>query len=252
VVSTETPGLREQIALACRVLGRLELTRAATGHISARVPGSDTMLIRGRGAAELGVRFTGPDEIIEADMEGRAVGANREGLAVPLEVYIHTEIYRARADVQAVVHMHPPIVMLFTICDVELLPIYGAYDPASAAMAVEGLPTFPSSALIDQPALGREFAASLGMAPACLMRGHGITSVGSSVEAAALTTIRLNELATINFQAHQLGTPRVIPVTEQDAIRRKSREASKAAASASSERDRNSALWRYYCTVTAA
>jgi ribulose-5-phosphate 4-epimerase/fuculose-1-phosphate aldolase len=248
-MTIDTSEIRGRVARACRVLGRLDLTKAATGHVSARVPGADRFVIRARGPAEIGVRYTEAEQIIEIDGDGRSLIDHSSGLAVPLEVYIHTEIYRSRSDVQAVVHMHPPIVVLFTICNEPLLPLYGAYDAPGAKLAIEGVPRYERSILIDGPDLGRDLAATLGQSSACLMHGHGITTVGPNVEEAALTAIHLNELALINFQARQLGTPRAISVEDQAA-------ALKLAGSPSPDGQgepaggRSAALWRYYCSLT--
>src|SRR5205823_4419689 len=109
-------------------------------------------------------------------------------------------------EVNAVVHMHPPTVVLFTVTGTPLLPIYGAYDPYGLALALENPPTFEKSVLISTPELGRELTAAIGKARACLMRGHGITTLGESVEDACVTALALNELATLNYQARLLGT----------------------------------------------
>ena len=108
--------------------------QGATGHVSARIPGTDRVLIRARGPGELGVRYTTAKQIIEVDFDGKADRQPSEaGLESPIEVFIHTAIYRARPEVNAVVHVHPPTVVLFTICNKPLLPLYGAYDPSGAA-----------------------------------------------------------------------------------------------------------------------
>jgi ribulose-5-phosphate 4-epimerase/fuculose-1-phosphate aldolase len=71
---------------------------------------------------------------------------------------------------------------------------------------------------------------------ACLMRGHGITTCGASIEEATLTAIRLNDLADINYRAHLLGDPQ--PISEAD-IR-----------SFDDVRDTGpAAAWRYYCRL---
>src|SRR5215831_12854862 len=59
--------LRTRVALACRVLGKMELSRALRGHISARIPGTERMFVRARGPAESGVRYTTEDEVVEVD-----------------------------------------------------------------------------------------------------------------------------------------------------------------------------------------
>ena len=87
--------LRAQVAQACRVIGGLGLTKAATGHISARIPGTDTMLIRARGPDEIGVRFTESEDVITVDFSGRKL-SGRDGLEPPQEVFIHTWMYKKR------------------------------------------------------------------------------------------------------------------------------------------------------------
>ncbi len=61
-VTTFEPGhlhdLRARLAEACRILGYLGLASGNTGHLSVRVPDSDNLLIRARGPAESGVRYT--------------------------------------------------------------------------------------------------------------------------------------------------------------------------------------------------
>jgi L-fuculose-phosphate aldolase len=190
------------------VLGALGLARGATGHVSARLPATNRLFIRARGP-ESAVRKTTIDHIIEVDSDGDVVHASA-GLAAPFEVFIHTAIMRARPDVHAVVHAHPAKVVLFTVCDTPLQPIYGAFDPRGLDLALDGIPTYPRSILVSTPELGAEFAGVMGEANACLLRGHGIATAGRSVEEATLDAIALNELAIMNYEAHLLGEPRDI------------------------------------------
>ena len=229
--------LRTRVAKACRVLGKLELTKAASGHISARVPGTDTLMIRARGAGETGVRYTAAADVITVDFDGRKL-SGRPDLDPPQEVFIHTWLYRTRPEIGSVLHAHPATVILFTICDKPLLPLYGAYDPSSLRLLMEGIPTYPRSITVSSDALGREFAAAM-VGRACLMRGHGITTCGASVEEATLTAIKLNELAEMNYRAHLLGNPRSIPADEIAQIAAGRRAGDGHAASS----------WRYYCSL---
>jgi 3,4-dihydroxyphthalate decarboxylase len=229
--------LQERVAKACRVLGKLDLTKAATGHISARVPGTDTLLIRARGEGESGVRYTAPDDVIVVDFNGKKV-SGRADLATPQEVFIHTWIYRTRPEVAAVLHAHPKMAVLFTICDKPLLPIYGAYDPGSVKLLLEGIPMYPRSITVSNDKLGEEFAGTMH-GRACLMRGHGITTCGASVEEATLTAIKLNELADMNYRAYLLGNVRTIP--DEDIAHFKATNKGKDTHS--------TALWRYYCSL---
>ncbi|MBV8534322.1 MAG: class II aldolase/adducin family protein, partial [Alphaproteobacteria bacterium] len=215
----EVSALRARVAQACRVLGGLGLTLATTGHASARLPGTDRIFIRARGPAESGVRYTGPDDIIEVGPDGRQTDGSADGASVPIEVHIHTEIYRARPEVNAIVHVHPPTVVLLSICDKPLQPIYGAYDPHSLRLVLDGIPVFESGLLIERPELGKRLAATLGRSPVCLMRGHGITTAANSVEESALLAIHLNEMALMTYRATLLGGAKPIPPEEQAAFR---------------------------------
>jgi ribulose-5-phosphate 4-epimerase/fuculose-1-phosphate aldolase len=227
--------LREQVAKACRIIGKLDLTKAATGHISARVPGTNTVLIRARGPGEAGVRYTTADEVIAVDLDGKKIDG-RDDLDPPHEVFIHTWLYKKRPELGAVVHAHPATVVLFTICNKPLLPLYGAYDPSSLKLLTEGIPTYPRSITVSNNKLGEEFAGSFP-GRACMMRGHGITTCGSSIPEATITAIKLNELAEMNYRAHLLGNPQPIPDDEIAHI---------TGGGGEKKQDRGTPLWRYY------
>ena len=112
---------RETVARSCRILGKLNLTKESTGHVSAHIEGTDQILIRARGPGEIGVRFTEAGYIITVDVAGRKI-EGPEDLVPPREVFLHTWMYKTVSKVSSVVHVHPPTVVLFTICNKPLLP----------------------------------------------------------------------------------------------------------------------------------
>src|SRR3712207_7519745 len=73
---------------------------------------SDRMLVRCRGPHEEGLFLTQRADVREVDLDGSPVDGDLAGWAVPNELPIHAEILRARPDVDAVVHCHPPSVLL--------------------------------------------------------------------------------------------------------------------------------------------
>ena len=232
--------LRELVAQSCRVLGKLNLTKEPSGHVSARVPGQEQVLIKARGPEESGLRFVSARDIITVDFDGKKL-AGEDGLEVPQEVFIHTWLYKVRPDVECVVHVHPLTVVLFTICNKPLQPLFGAYDPSGLRLVMEGLATYPRSITVSNNQLGEEFTTAMGDKRACLMRGHGITSVGGGVEEASLTAIKLNELAEVNYRANLLGVPQ--PISEEDIAH--------IMGSARGKRQSIHARsgWRYYCQL---
>ncbi|MDX1484851.1 MAG: class II aldolase/adducin family protein [Alphaproteobacteria bacterium] len=237
---------RDLVARSCRVLGGLELTKAATGHVSQRAADGKHVLIRARGADEVGVRYTTADEVIKVDMNGQKVDGP-DGLAVPQEVFIHTWVYKTRPEVQSVIHIHPPTVVLFTICEKPLMPLYGAYDPSSLYIYLEGIPTYGRSVTISNDELGKDFTDAMGEKNVCLMRGHGITTAGATVEEATVTAIKLNELAEMNYRAHLLGDPKPIP--DEDLADYRGRLEKRGGFSGSPH---GASSWRYYERLSGA
>jgi len=213
-------GLRDIVARSCRIIGMLELSNPTQGHVSVRIPGEDRLLIRARGPMEAGLYYTTSDEVITVDFDGKLLAGN-DGLSVPQEVFIHTELYRARPQINSVIHIHPSTVVLFTICDVPLLPIIGSYNPTALDLLINNrISQYDRSILIRDSALGRELASAVGTTDVCMMRSHGITAVGRDVQEATINAINLFDLAKMNYQARLLGEPRPIPDDDMATFRR--------------------------------
>ncbi len=185
--------LRRTLAMACRVLAHAGLAEDVLGHVSLRLP-DDRVLVRCRGPEERGLLFTNGEDIRLVDLDG--VGDLGEH-ALPNEFPIHAEVLRARPDVAAVVHVHPPSVLLAGLADVPLRPVFGAYNIPAYRMAEAGVPVYRRAVLIRTATLGREMVAEMGEASACVLRGHGATTVGSSVEQAVVRALNLEVLARV-------------------------------------------------------
>ena len=202
--------LARKVALSCRILAKLGMFKETTGHVSARL-GSAHMLIRGRGPKETGLLFTKPSDVIVADLDGRNQD-KKTGLKPPNEAVIHGEIYKARAHAVAVVHAHPPAVVLCSMAGIELRPIFGGYDPNSMRLALKGIPVYPRSLTLNTLEQVHAMQEIMGDGDICILRGHGLIVVGTSVEQATLTSIKLDALARMNLQAASLGkVPSISP-----------------------------------------
>src|SRR5665213_753773 len=140
LTAVERSEISETIARSCRIMGKLDMTHAAYGHVSYRVPGTDTMLIKGKGPDEVGVRYTRPEDVIEVDFNANKV-KGADGLQPPSESYLHLWLYKKNPNVQCVVHIHPRQAVLLTICDKPILPIYAAYS-LSYRLVLEGIDTY--------------------------------------------------------------------------------------------------------------
>ena len=191
--------LRMKVAVSCRILGMLGLMNESTGHVSARIPGTDEMWLRCRGGDECGITFTGVHNIRRVDFDGKGPGVG-DRHASPDETPIHGEIYRAHPEVQAVVHAHPYYALLCGVTHLEFRPVFGAYDPSSLAIVLKGVPVFPRAVTVVNKDLAASMLKSMGNRDVLLMRGHGITVTGPSLEQATVLAIRFNRVAKIMWE----------------------------------------------------
>lgn len=213
VLSHRHRDLRTQVAVACRILAQQGLAHEVAGHVSARIPGAEAMLIRGRSPAERGLRFTTTEAIRACSYAGD--GHESSDFELPIELPIHGELYRLRDDVNAVVHAHPMYSVLCSVAQVPLAPTYGGYDSGGLRLALAGVPTYPRSRLIDDLESAHDLVTDMAGKNVCLMRGHGVVAVGRDVPEAVLNAIRLERLAHFSWQLALAGTS-VEPIRPDD------------------------------------
>ncbi|HLF76350.1 MAG TPA: class II aldolase/adducin family protein [Dehalococcoidia bacterium] len=203
--------LAETVAQACRVLGAYDMTHAALGHVSYRLD-DDTMLIKGKGPNEVGLRYTRARDIIKADLDANMVDGP-DDLQPPSESFIHTWIYRTRPEVKSVLHVHAEYSVLLSITGKEIVHSYGAYRPGSK-FARDGVPIYPSSVLIQTDAQGQELARVMGEKDVCILLGHGIAVAGKSIEECTMNALALEKLAEVTYKSYLIGTPRPLPQSD--------------------------------------
>ncbi|WP_244217250.1 class II aldolase/adducin family protein [Streptomyces carpinensis] len=209
--------LRERVAVACRVLAVTGLVEHILGHVSART-GDQTLLVRGRGPEERGLAFTTVGDVQEVDLDGE--GETPPGWSAPSELPIHAEVLRARPEVTAVVHAHPPAVVAASVADLPWLPLVGSYDIPAARLAHDGIPVWPRSALIRHRDLAEQMVSSLGDRPVVVLRGHGLVSVGTgdprhAVAEAMTRALAVDSLARTTLAVAATGAP-LRPIPDED------------------------------------
>lgn len=180
------------------------LVEGILGHVSARIPDGDEMWIRCRSREEEGVRYTEIDAVRRVDFDGTGPLLGKE-YQVPNELPIHGEIYKRRPEVGCVVHAHPPDALVCGIAGLEFRPVFGAFNIPAMRMALEGVPIFPRSYLITRPELAAPMIDIMGERNICLMKGHGITVTGKTVEEATVRALNFNVLARVTLQLAQTG-----------------------------------------------
>lgn len=202
----DTLELRHKIATSTRILVN-ERMIGPFGHSSARVPETDLIAVLGHTHDDIkDLSQTVPDDVVVIDLDGVVIEGT---LDPPGERFIHTEIYRARPDVGAVVHAHPMSCIAFSIAGVPIRPIWHL-----CTVFADGIPLHESSVQIDEIERGRAVTAALGDHRAILLKGHGVVVVGASIEEATVNAVNLERSARLQATVASLGDVREIPANE--------------------------------------
>jgi ribulose-5-phosphate 4-epimerase/fuculose-1-phosphate aldolase len=172
------------------------------GHISFRDPDNSGRFHMSRALAP--GRVT-PRDILEYALDGEPVDG--AGQTVYVERFIHSEVYRARNDVMAVVHSHSPTVIPFSVTEVPFKPIRAAFlYPEVPIFEIRDAGGW-TNLLVTSPALGAALAKTLGGNTVALMRGHGNVVVAPTLQLAVSRAIKTEMDARLLLQAKLLGGP---------------------------------------------
>ena len=201
----------EKLIQSCRALHR-EVPSVHNpnpmGHFSVRIPGTDEIVIKPR---DVGWNKVTEDDLITYTLDYRKVsGPDYEIVEIP----IHIEMYRTRADVAAVVHTHQTYATLMGTLGLKLELL----DPNTLAFT-NGIPTYDEvddptyftkavGTLIRNETQGRIAAKKIGSSSALILKAHGPIIVGRSVEEACMLTITLENAAKSQIIATMVGGSR--------------------------------------------
>jgi L-fuculose-phosphate aldolase len=190
--------LKKKLIVAGKILaahGHADFTR---GHISARLPGKNPRFIMK--PHSVGLDELTPGNILTIDLDGNVVAGKARRHS---EVFIHSEIYRAREDVGCVIHSHPPYA-------VALSGTGRAFRALSQAGALfyKSVGLFDGTInLIRTPEMGAAVAEALGPHRAVLLKNHGVAVIGATIEEAVIGAISLENAAMIQMVTEASGTP---------------------------------------------
>jgi len=205
--------IREQVAVASRVLGVEDLGDFVLGHVSVRDPDGRGVWMKATG---WGFEEITPDRVQLLGWEGQILaGEGRRHVEYP----IHTEIIRARRDVNSVVHAHAPHAVAFASLQVPLRPIShegGLFVPPDIARFTK------TGDLILTRELGEALAHTLGGRNAAMMVHHGIVTAGETVEAAVVAAILLEHACRKQLLAMAAGEIRTWS-SDEEALSKRSR-----------------------------
>ena len=190
---SETDALKLQLVDCIRMLEQSDIIDY-NGHASVRV--GDNRLLINIGSCQRSRLKVG--DICTIDMEGNVIEGNGKP---PLEFHLHAGIYRARADVKAIVHAHPKWSTFLTMVGESYQPVY------AQGSLVYPMPVLDSPNSINNRAMADRLAATLGDRPAAMMKSHGAVTVGRDIVEAFVLANYLEENAYRQYMALQIGKP---------------------------------------------
>ena len=192
---------REVLARANRMIAN-EGVLDAFGHVSMRHPDNPNRYFLSRSRAP---ELVEPDDLIEYDIDSQPI--REPGVGQYSERVIHGEIYKARPEVNAVCHHHAPSILPFCISGMELKPVYHLGATLGGKVPFwDSRDEFGDTTLIvAKPEEGASLARALGPSWIVLMRRHGATVVGKTLEELTFRTIYTARNAAMQIQAHTLG-----------------------------------------------
>jgi ribulose-5-phosphate 4-epimerase/fuculose-1-phosphate aldolase len=221
------------LALANRIIAH-EGVLDGFGHISVRHPSDPGRYLLSRSRSP---ELVEPADILEFILDSRLV---TPGDVLPYgECVIHGAIYQARPDVTAVCHHHSTAMLPFCITGVPLQAVFGLGATMGATVPFwDSRDEFGDTPMVvATPEQGASLARALGPHALVLMRRHGATVVGTSLQEAVFRTIFSHRNAELLLRAQALGT--VAPLSDGEA----------AQACAYSLRERPmSRAWEYWTT----
>lgn len=188
--------IRQKMIWAGKVLvaeGQDDFTR---GHISMRLPDNPGLFFMK--PHSIGLDELTMDNILTIDLEGNVVAGTSKRHS---EVYIHSEILKARPDVNSVLHTHPPYSVALSATGREFRPYS---QPGAMYYKAVGVYTDTIN-LIRSHALGAGVAKALGPHRAVLLKNHGVVVATGSLEETIISTIMLENAAQVQMIAEAAG-----------------------------------------------
>lgn len=195
--------LRAEVLGAARAMLAAGLTVGDSGNVSARAgeAGSRVLLAitpHGRYYDELASH-----DVVVVDEEGEPV----EGKGIPsAELLLHVAVYRARPDVNAVIHAHPPMCSAAAVVGKPIPPIL-----EDQMIFLGGQIEVAPHAMTGSDQLVEYAVAALGHRNACLLANHGALAIGPSLKAALVACQYLEKLAMTFLYATWAGQMNVLP-----------------------------------------
>lgn len=201
--SPPLPRLRAELVAVSRRLHQMGWVANHDGNASVRLTG-DRLLITPTAVSKIDVDDS---MLIIVDLNGKVLEGRRKPFS---ELELHLAAYRARPEIEVVLHAHPPHATAFGLVGLELSPVA---MPEIAVSLGDSIPTVPRL-MPKTPELVKAVEAATSKVDALLLSGNGALTLGASLEQALLRMELVEHYAKILSIARGLGTVPALPSTE--------------------------------------
>jgi L-fuculose-phosphate aldolase len=205
-MSDDLERLSHQLIDVCRRLYARGLIVATDGNVSCRLDATRFLTTpSGMGKGDLQ-----PEDLVVVDVDGRTLAGTRRPSS---EFGMHGAVYRARQDIGAIVHAHPPTATAFSVAGVSLQqPIL-----TEVVLALGAIPT-ASYATPGTPEVGEGVARLIADYDCCILDHHGAVTVGGDLFEAFYRMETLEQTAKVALVAHTLGGARALTPEQVEAL----------------------------------
>ena len=181
----------QELNIACKIL-EWEIGDI-WGHVGVRLPDNKTIAVQLFRRAEEGNK----DWLVHFDFNLKKLAGVG---TLPRESVIYTEIFKARPDVNAVVHCHAATCVGMSLADTPVSCVH-----VQSNRFGKGVPIYPRPIYILDESEGADLARTLGGAKGMMIKGHGIVTVGSSIDEACFNAVYMERTAKIMATAKLFG-----------------------------------------------
>jgi L-fuculose-phosphate aldolase len=197
---------RQQVVEICKRIYELGLVAANEGNVSVRL-GADRILCTPAGLSK---GFLACDQLVITDLSGKKLEGKERATS---ELRLHLAAYRARPDVLAVTHAHPPYATAFAVAGINL-----AQCVLPEVVVTLGRVVLAPYGTPGTEELPKTVEADLASSDAFLLSNHGVVTLGRTLTEAFFRLETVEHYAQILHLARQLGSIQRLTTEQVDKL----------------------------------
>ncbi|MGB6422281.1 MAG: L-ribulose-5-phosphate 4-epimerase [Anaerolineales bacterium] len=195
--------IKKEVCALNLALSANKLVVWTSGNVSVRDPGTGYVVIKPSGVKFEDLKL---EKMVVVDLDGKIIEGD---LKASSDTASHLYIYRHMTKVNGVVHTHSNYATAFAALGKPIPPVLTAIaDEFGGPIPCGGF------ALIGGEEIGKIVVESIGHSPACLLKNHGVFTVGPTGEKALKAAVMVEDVAKSAWIALQMGTPDEIPADD--------------------------------------